>query len=177
MINYRKITKETKAALDLPNEPFKIFGRLIVTRSEDKWTYETKTWASSETMTFPDEKYIFEEIAEKGFAVGAYDGVQCVGLAVFEYNWNKYLYLMDLKVNSAYRSQGIASRLIEWGQDQAIKLNVQGIYTIAQDNNLGACQFYLKNGFVIGGFNTMDYRHTPQQDKADVYFYLDIKPF
>jgi len=175
MISYRKITQETEDDLRLPNEPFDIFGRLIVLRSENKWAYETKEFDQIETMCFPDAVYSFEAIDKNGFAVGAYDGPKCIGLAIFEYNWNKYLYLMDLKVNNEYREKGIASQLLKFGQDQAKALNYQGIYTIAQDNNLGACKFYLKSGFVIGGFNTMDYRHTSQREKADVYFYLDVK--
>lgn len=173
MITYRKITKETEKDLQIPNEPFDIFGRLIVKRSADEWSYETEMFEKVETMRFPDENYTFEAIDGKGFAVGAYDGDKCVGLAIFEHNWNKYLYLMDLKVSGDYRKKGIAGQLLKAGQELAKELDYRGIYTVGQDNNLAACKFYLKSGFVIGGFNTMDYRHTSQQDKADVYFYLD----
>ena len=49
-----------------------------------------------------------------------------------------------------------------------------GIYTEAQDNNLGACLFYLKSGFIIGGIDTKIYSFTPQENKKDIIFYLDI---
>lgn len=175
MITYEIISKESEENLQLPNEPFEIFGQLIVTRSENEWAYETKLFDQTDFMVFPAENYSFDAIDEKGFAFGAYMSEKCVGLAIFEYSWNKTIYLMDLKVTKNYRRKGIAHRLIHAGKERAKELNFKGIYTIAQDNNLGACQFYLKSGFSIGGFNTMDYRHTAQKDKADVYFYQDFE--
>ncbi|MBR6607453.1 MAG: hypothetical protein IKK98_02130, partial [Oscillospiraceae bacterium] len=50
----------------------------------------------------------------------------------------------------------------------------RSIYTQGQDNNLAACRFYLKHGFVIGGLDTMVYNGTSQQGKSDVIFYLDL---
>ncbi|HNX16683.1 MAG TPA: GNAT family N-acetyltransferase, partial [Bacilli bacterium] len=46
-------------------------------------------------------------------------------------------------------------------------------YTIAQDNNLSACLFYLNNGFRIGGLDTEIYKGTPQEGKSDIFFYKD----
>lgn len=175
MINYREIKKEDKDDLQLPNEPFEIIGQLEVTRIDNKWRMETKINKEVEIMCFPDEDYTYDDIVKKGFAIGAYDGLKCVGLAIYEYNGNKNLYLMDLKVSSEYRNHGVATHLIEMGRDYGKHLDYRGIYTIAQDNNLIACQFYLKNNFVVGGLNTMDYRYTSQHEKADVYFYLQFR--
>ena len=41
-----------------------------------------------------------------------------------------------------------------------------------RDNNLAACMFYLKNGFVIGGLNTHVYTGTSQEGKKTFYFIL-----
>lgn len=86
----------------------------------------------------------------------------------------RYMYLYDLKVNSRYRRMGVARALIEKAKAIAKDNGYGGIYTQAQDNNLGACLFYLKTGFVIGGFDTHVYRGTPQEGKKDIYFYLDF---
>ena len=48
-----------------------------------------------------------------------------------------------------------------------------GIYTQGQDNNLGACLFYIKTGFYIGGFDSNVYKGTKQEGKSDIIFYLD----
>lgn len=63
-------------------------------------------------MTFPDENYRYAEMQDAVF-LGAYDGVKCVGLAILEPGFFKYMYLSDLKVNSAYRGQGVGRRLME----------------------------------------------------------------
>lgn len=48
-----------------------------------------------------------------------------------------------------------------------------GLYTQGQDNNLGACLFYIKNHFYIGGFDTNVYKGTKQEGKSDIIFYCD----
>lgn len=49
----------------------------------------------------------------------------------------------------------------------------RGLYTQGQDNNVGACLFYLHYGFRIGGLDTEVYKGTRQEGKADILFYLD----
>ncbi len=87
----------------------------------------------------------------------------------------KYMYLYDLKVNAAYRRQGVGKRLIEKAAELAKARGYRGIYTVGQDNNLAACGFYLKSGFVIGGLDTLVYRGSRQENKRDIYFYLDAQ--
>ncbi|MGO1931528.1 MAG: GNAT family N-acetyltransferase, partial [Ruoffia tabacinasalis] len=98
---------------------------------------------------------------------------KCVGLAVFEHQWNKYMYLADLKVTKEYRRFGHGQELIKQGFIEAQSLGYKGLFTIGQDNNLGACKFYLNQGFEIGGFNNRDYDFTQQEGKSDIYFYLN----
>ncbi|PNZ72247.1 GNAT family N-acetyltransferase [Mammaliicoccus stepanovicii] len=168
-----RITEKNQVALTLPNEPFNLFGKLLVSRTNQSWNH-SEILTKSESMTFPDENYTLNDINRKGFAIGAFERKVCVGLAVFEYNWNNYLYLNDLKVATSHRRQDIATKLI----DKAILLtkseNINGIYTVAQDNNLAANRFYLRYGFEIGGLNTKNYHFTNQQGKSDIYYYLDF---
>ncbi len=63
--------------------------------------------------------------------------------------------------------------LVDKAKEIAQSKGYQGIHTIAQDNNLIACQFYQKVGFEIGGLDTRVYKGTAQEGKADIYFYLD----
>lgn len=172
-MEYKEITTATAADIQLPNESFEIFGRMHVNRSKSKWSYEVELFDEVESMLFPEENYNLAEIQKKGFALGAYQGGSCVGLAIYEFEWNKYIYLADLKVKRDFRKKGVAAGLIKEGQKEATKRGYHGIYTVGQDNNLAACKFYLKQGFDIGGFNTKVYDHTQQAGKADIYFYLD----
>lgn len=173
VITYRKLTKDNEKDLNIPNEPIDIIGRLIVNRSDNEWTYSSKSFAEETELIFPDENYDIKEILEKGTAIGAFDQDKCLGLAVMQDDWAKFMYLSDLKVNRAYRKQGIARKLIQECRKEAVKRKYKGIYTVAQDDNLIACQFYLNEGFEIGGLNTHGYKYTTQEHKSDIYFYLD----
>ena len=83
------------------------------------------------------------------------------------------MYIYDLKVNACLRGQGIGRKLIGEAETLAEKKGYRGLWVVAQDNNLAACRFYLKNGFVIGGLDTQVYRGTAQEGKADVHFYRE----
>ena len=39
--------------------------------------------------------------------IGAYDGKNCIGLAILQPGFFKYMYLSDLKVNKNYRDQHV----------------------------------------------------------------------
>lgn len=169
MITVKQITKAANA--NIPNEPFSLWGKMIPSLQDGKWDYKTVTFPKATEMCFPDFSY---DTQDGGFYFGAYDGDACVGVAVLRKQMFKYLYLEDLKVNKNYRRHGIGGMLIEACMKKAKELKMQGVYTVAQDNNLSACQFYLKQGFQIGGFDNRGYRGTNQEEKADIYFYRDI---
>ncbi|EUJ33783.1 acetyltransferase [Listeria floridensis FSL S10-1187] len=170
----KQITAETASALRMPNEKFKLFGKLIVTKTASEWHHQEELFDEITEMVFPDEEYLFDVIEKQGFAVGAFLNEKPVGLAVFEYRWNKYAYLSDLKVSRASRKQGIAREMLDLARQIAHKNGYSGLSTIAQDNNLAANRFYLKYGFKIGGLNTQDYQFTSQKGKADIYYYLEM---
>lgn len=153
------------------NEPFPLFGRIIVRYDGTSWTYTTKEFPPSarSEMVFPEEEYDLD--AADFFYTGAFDGDTCVGLAVWQRDMFRYLYLYDLKVTGAYRRHGVGKLLIDAGMEIARGQGLIGVYTIVQDNNLAAARFYLKSGFAIGGLNTRIYDGTSQADKHDIYLY------
>lgn len=122
-------------------------------------------------MVFPDENYDIDKLLPNSTIFGAYaDGV-CLGIAIYQEAFFKYYYLYDLKVNSDARGKGVGRALIDAGMAEAKRRGYRGLYTQAQDNNLNACRFYLKTGFVIGGFDNHVYDGTRQAGKADILFY------
>lgn len=173
-IEIRLIDESCKADLNLPNQPFPLFGRMIPSYTNEAWDYTTAAFEHVEEMCFPDEHYRYEDMAPDHLLLGAYDGDQCVGLAILRDGFFKYMYLHDLKVNREYRRQGVAKALLEKAAAAAKERGFQGIYTQGQDNNLGACLFYLSKGFVIGGLDTKVYQGTPQEGKKDIFFYWDF---
>lgn len=175
MIEIREIDAARKADINIPNEPFALFGRMEVSRVNGQWGYTEVLFGEGEVseMRFPDENYDYEKMKQNSVFLGAYDGEKCVGLAILQDAFFKYLYLYDLKVSGACRGQGIGHALIEKAREISKARGYIGLYTIGQDNNLGACRFYLKAGFRIGGLDTEVYKGTSQEGKSDILFYLD----
>lgn len=173
MIEVRIIGAEHKQDINIPNEPFLLFGRMIPTYVEEQWNYSVEKFDREEQMCFPDENYSYDDMVDNSTFIGAYDNENCIGLAIMQEGFLRYMYLYDLKVNSAYRKCGVAKALIEKAKIIAKEKGYRGIYTQGQDNNLGACLFYIRTGFYIGGFDSNVYKGTKQEGKSDIIFYLD----
>lgn len=174
MIDIKIINAEHKQDINIPNEPFLLFGRMIPTYVNEQWDYSTEKFSTESQMCFPDENYNYDAMTENSTFIGAYDGEKCIGLAIMQEGFFKYMYLYDLKVSSAYRKCGVAKALIEKAKAIAAEKGYAGIYTQGQDNNLGACLFYINAGFHIGGFDSNVYKGTTQEGKSDIIFYLDL---
>lgn len=177
MIEIRVIDKERKQDINIPNEPFSLFGRMIPSYFNESWSYDVSYFEQEEVkkMCFPDEDYDYNSMADRHIFIGAYDDNNCIGLAVLRQEFLKYMYLYDLKVKADYRGRGIGKMLILKAKEIAESEGYRGLYTVGQDNNLGACLFYIKAGFYIGGFDSNVYKGTAQEGKADILFYLDLK--
>lgn len=158
--------------INIPNEPFLLRGKLIVEFKNNEWSHKKLIFKNDEIkeMTFPNENYNFEKMNDYVF-IGAYENNICVGLAILTETLNSSLFLYDLKVNKSFRRKGIGKKLIEFSYNYALNHNYPGLYTIAQDNNLDACLFYLSCGFEIGGLDTKTYEKTKQAGKYDIYLY------
>lgn len=176
MLTVKRIDAQHKGDINLKNEAFPLWGRMIPAYDGAQWSFSVRECPSEERseMCFPDENYDFDEMSKTGTFLGVYDGEECVGLAVLQQGFFKYMYLYDLKVNAAWRGKGASALLMEKAKEVAAETGCRGIYTIGQDNNLSACLFYIKAGFRIGGLDTEVYKGTKQEGKADILFYLDV---
>lgn len=175
MIEIREIDEAHKADLNLPNEPFPLFGRMEPSYSGGRWGHTEVLFDKKDVgeMRFPDEDYDYNEMKKNSVFLGAYDGEACIGLAILRDAWFRYMYLYDLKVSRACRGRGAGMALIGKAKEICKSRGYRGLYTQGQDNNLGACRFYLKVGFRIGGLDTEVYKGTKQEGKSDILFYLD----
>ena len=175
MIEIRLIDEAHREDLNLPNEPFTLYGRMAPSYVDGVWSHTVEKLPRITEMCFPDEEYDYEETAKDSTFIGAYDEERCVGLAVLRKGFFAYMYLEDLKVAAAWRRKGVAGRLVDRACEEAAAAGCRGIYLEAQDNNLGACLFYLKAGFYIGGLDTNVYKGTRQEGKSNIIFYRDCK--
>lgn len=176
MITVKTIGEEKKEDINIPNQPFKIFGRLIPAYRDEKWSYTQELLPPEDIveMCFPNENYDYRKLSKSSICLGAYDGEKCIGLAILQKAPFRYMYLYDMKVNADYRGRKIGKLLLEHAKEVAVNQGYHGLYTQGQDNNLQACLFYLRNGFEIGGLDTKVYRGTSQENKKDIIFYCDV---
>ena len=158
--------------INLPNQPFPLRGRMVVSYTGTQWRHREELLPEDQIteMVFPDENYVYSEKKDSLF-LGAYDGEACIGLAILNPAFGNRLYISDLKVDRLWRRKGVGRQLICKAQELAKERNYAGMYVVAQDNNLDACLFYLSCGFEIGGLDTMVYQGTNQEGKSDIYFY------
>ena len=175
MIEIKRIDASSKQDVRLPNEPFPLFGRMIPSYTDGHWSFTAEHFETVSEMCFPDENYDYDEMSGNSVFLGAYEEGRCIGLAILQQAFFRYMYLYDLKVSKAFRGRGAAGKLIEAAKALAVASGYRGIYTLGQDNNLGACLFYLKSGFHIGGLDTDVYKGTSQEGKADIVFYWDCE--
>lgn len=175
MITTNIIREDRKDDIKLKNQPFKLFGLLLPSYQNGRWDHTELLFPQENVteMCFPEEDYDFAEMSQNSVFVGAYDGGKCVGLAILQQAFMRYMYLYDLKVDPDCRGRGVGRLLIEKCKEVAVQEGYKGIYTQGQDNNLGACRFYLKTGFEIGGLDTRVYGGTAQEHKKDILFYCD----
>ena len=138
-ITLRVIDPANERDIRIPNHPFVLFGRLIPRYDGSTWSSTEEIFEEKTQMCFPDEGYRMEEMPDCIF-LGAYAGETCVGLAVLQKSWNKYLYIYDLKVNEDLRGQGIGTMLVQRAESIAADLGYRGVWVVAQDNNLAACR-------------------------------------
>lgn len=167
------VQQQNKADINLPNQPFEIFGRMQVARINDTWQHTVQLFDKQHVTTdcFPQENYNYDAMTDCTF-VGAYHNGNCVGLAILQQQPMHFVYLMDLKVNQDFRGRHVGKQLMAKCQQLAAAQG-KGIFTHAQDNNLAACLFYLNSGFRIGGLDSDLYRHTKLQGVSDVIFYWE----
>ena len=59
------IDKSHSADINIPNQPFVMFGRFVVSY-DGKWNFTTQPFAPCK-MTFPDENYDFDAMASNTF--------------------------------------------------------------------------------------------------------------
>ena len=170
----KRIFKSNSDDMNLKNEPFEIIGKLIPLFNGDSWSYEIKLNNQVSSMCYPNETYSYDDTKGKYIFLGAYANGVCIGLVILKHSMSKYIYLYDIKVNKEYRRNGIGKQLIEKAKEVAKENDYIGIYSKVANDNVIACNFYLKNNFKIGGIDNKIYSEMDNQGKIEIEFYLDL---
>lgn len=167
-INVQNLVDINKA-----NQPFEVIGRIRPLFADGDWIYTEELYTHSYVKSYPNDDVdysVYIDNPDKSIFL-AYSNGQCVGQIILRKDWNKYAFIEDICVSQSARGQGIGTALIQKAAEWAKGAELDGLALETQDNNLLACRFYLKCGFVIGGVNTMLYKNF-QPDEMAIYWYL-----
>jgi len=88
---------------------------------------------------------------------------QPVGQAMVMQHFNRLAMVFDVQVDVALRRAGIGEELIAACRDWARRQGLGGLVVETTDSNPGACQFFEKCGFQLGGVDRMRYGALPEQ--------------
>lgn len=160
-----------------PNEPFLIIGKLCPALKDGRWTWQVELLDTPFTKTYPSDDDFSDYVDHPGRKVFlAYAENQCCGRIVLRRDWNGYGFVEDLQVAAAARGKGLGSALMQEAINWAKQQGLHGLALETQDDNLLACRFYAKCGFVIGGVNTLFYANlpAPQCNEAAIFWYLQF---
>lgn len=87
--------------------------------------------------------------------------------------WNKFAYVEELTVDMAFRGHGVGRALMMRSIDWARQQGFPGVTLETQTNNVRACLFYERCGFILSGFDLNAYRNFPEsKDEIALYWYL-----
>jgi len=155
---------------------FIVDSRLVLSIEDNKIHFSVIPVQPTFEKHYPPPEEIdqaaYLEGTEKTVFLAYLDG-QVAGQILLHKHWNRYAYIQDIAVDQAFRRQGIGRALMDRAVSWAKKHALPGITLETQDINVGACRFYERYGFKLGGFDRYLYHAIPGvQDEIALYWYL-----
>ena len=169
-----KIDYHNLADINKANQPFEVIGRMKPTFSDGIWAYTEEIYEQSYMKVYPNDSCDYAAYIDNSdkTVFFAYSDKECIGQIVLKRDWNRYAFIEDICVAKSARGQGVGTGLIQKAIEWAKNSDLNGLALETQDNNLLACRFYAKCGFVIGAVNTMLYRNISDNEEFAVFLYL-----
>lgn len=139
------------------NEPFSIIGKILPSFSNGVWSYEEELYDTPSEIRFPDDKLDWSAYIDSNEKVVllAFHEDACIGQIRLVKDWNRFAYIENIAVKKEFRKSGIGHLLLEAAETWAKEQSLIGLSLEAQNDNLIACRFYVKEGFVLGGVDTL----------------------
>lgn len=163
---------------DIPktNDYFELYGRVVPSLQSGKWTYEEVLFDETREIRFPDDKLDWSEYInrEDKALFLAYLNHTCIGQIRIIKDWNRFCYIENIAVKKDYRAGGVGKLLLNRAEEWAKQRELIGLSLEAQDDNLGACRFYVKQGFILGGVDTLKQSYNSNIDTT-LYWYKLFK--
>ncbi|QKS71248.1 GNAT family N-acetyltransferase [Paenalkalicoccus suaedae] len=159
---------------DIPatNEPFSIFGKVIPSLQSGRWSYKESLFENRKEIWFPDDKLDWDLYIDKDDKALflAYLDDTCIGQIRIIRDWNRFCYIENIAVRKDFRKLGVGLHLLTRAEEWAKEHQLIGMSLEAQDDNLAACRFYAKHGFILGGVDTLKHSNNVAIE-ATLYWY------
>ncbi|MGD7045841.1 GNAT family N-acetyltransferase [Jeotgalibacillus proteolyticus] len=158
------------------NDSFKVFGKIVPIFQSGKWSFEEKLFNETQEIRFPDDQldwsqYINQE--DKALFL-AYKDTKSIGQIRITKDWNHFCYIENIAVKKEFRGYGIGKLLLSKAEEWAKQRDLIGMSLETQDDNLGACRFYVIQGFLLGGVDTLKQSYNPNIETT-LYWYKLFK--
>jgi len=115
----------------------------------------------------------FAEIGPDRLLAVARDGGRLCGYILMSESWNGYASIDDIAVDRAVRGSGLGTRLMDRAVQWARERRLPGMRLETQSNNVPACRFYQRYGFVLGGYDEHQYGTFPAlRHEVALFWYL-----
>lgn len=107
---------------------------------------------------------------------GAFSGSDLTGFALWRsVEWNRTLWVMDIRVRAEGRRQGVGSALLAAVRGRGRSLGLRGIAVETQISNVPAIRFYRKHGFHLAGLNDSLYsNHDLHDQNVALFLFLPL---
>ncbi|MHC8520439.1 GNAT family N-acetyltransferase [Rossellomorea sp. H39__3] len=138
-------------------------GKVVLRRSSFDKATETR---------FPDDNLEWSHYInrEDKTVFLAYLNNRCIGQIRVVKEWNRFCYIENIATKREYRGSGVGKALLHQAEEWALERSLIGMSLEAQDDNLDACRFYIKQGFKLGGVDTLKQSYNPHIE-ATLYWY------
>ncbi|WP_214702010.1 MULTISPECIES: GNAT family N-acetyltransferase [unclassified Exiguobacterium] len=163
-IQIKELIEEDINRVNDANDPFPIIGRIMPRYMNGKWTYVEELDKEVTEITFPDDRLDWKQYIghDNRILFLAMDADECVGQIRLVKDWNRFAYIENIAVRQTHRKRGIGQMLLETAEQWAKEKRLIGLSLEAQNDNLIACRFYEREGFQLGGVDSIKQYANPQ---------------
>ena len=171
-IKIQPLTEQSITIINDTNESFPIIGKVLPRFFDGIWSYEEQLYDTPSEIRFPDDKLdwsTYIDSSEKIILLAFHEN-ECIGQIRLVKDWNRLAYIENIAVRSSFRKSGVGHLLLEAAEAWAKEQSLIGLSLEAQNDNLIACRFYVKEGFVLGGVDTLKQSANPEID-ITLYWY------
>ncbi|WP_336780992.1 GNAT family N-acetyltransferase [Paenibacillus illinoisensis] len=158
------------------NDSFVIYGRVVPSLQSGRWSYTEELYDEARETRFPDDNLDWSQYInrEEQALFLAYMNNTCIGQIRIIKDWNRLCYIENIATKKDYRGSGVGKLLLHKAEAWAKQRKLIGMSLEAQDDNLGACRFYVKQGFILGGADTLKQSYNPNIETT-LYWYKLFK--